>query len=78
MSKTSNIDSELKKEALQEALESGHHASEILGIVLNEVSELHCPESSGFEGPETYLTCGKCIVCLAREVTSKNEHEEEN
>lgn len=69
-----NSDSQLTPETLQEALKSGHHASEVLGTVLAEVSELNCPEASGFEGPSTYPDCGKCIVCLAKKATSTIEN----
>lgn len=30
------------------------------------ISELSCPEADGFEGPDTFPSCGKCIVCLCR------------
>ena len=31
-----------------------------------KVSELHCPNADGFEGPETFFDCGECIVCKSR------------
>lgn len=75
MPKTPNSDSQLMPEALQEALKSGYRASKVLESVLAEVSQLNCAEAGGFEGPNTYADCGKCITCLAKEVTSKIDHE---
>lgn len=34
------------------------------------VAELRCPKASGFEGPETFPDCGKCIVCECKKLTT--------
>lgn len=74
MPKVPNSDSQLSQEVLQEALTNGHRASEVLGDVLAEISELHCAEAYGFEGSGTFPECGKCIVCLAVELNSKTDN----
>ena len=56
---------------LKEAIENGHKASSTLRDVLEEVSELYCPEASGFEGPATFSDCGKCIICQAKTLMGK-------
>ena len=56
---------------LKEAVESGHKASSVLRDVLEEVAELYCPEASGFEGPDTFSDCGKCVVCQAKKLAGK-------
>lgn len=33
---------------------------------MQEVADLTCPDSYGFEGPGTFPDCGKCVVCRAR------------
>lgn len=58
----------MKIDELREALKNGYKASSVLKEVLKEVAELYCPGAAGFEGPETYLDCGKCIVCQAKEI----------
>ena len=34
--------------------------------IRKELVKLYCPEAMGFEGPETFPDCGKCIVCKAK------------
>lgn len=38
-----------------------------------EVAALYCPEAAGFDGPETFPDCGKCVVCRARAAIAKQE-----
>lgn len=37
------------------------------------ILEGHCPEAYGFEGPETFPECGKCVYCQLKK--SKMEDE---
>lgn len=54
----------MKLSELETALAAG---PSVLSDVLAEVAELNCPKASGFEGPDTFSDCGKCIVCLAKQ-----------
>lgn len=36
------------------------------GVDVDEVAALTCPNAAGFEGPETFPDCGRCVVCRAR------------
>ncbi len=57
---------------LKAAVNEGHKASSVLSAVLHELLEKHyCPESSGFEGPETFPDCGKCVYCLAKQLMQR-------
>ncbi len=54
------------------------------GVVFfaREVADLDCPNAVGFEGPETFPDCDKCIVCRCKQWikeldTRKNKSEEE-
>lgn len=53
---------------LEEALESGHRATDVLRDMVEELAELSCEESFGFEGFGTYPDCGKCVVCISKNV----------
>lgn len=33
-----------------------------------KLSEMYCPNAHGFEGPETFSDCGKCVVCESKEL----------
>ena len=39
---------------------------DIYNDLLKEMAELSCPGAAGFDGPETFLDCGECVVCRAR------------
>lgn len=41
-------------------------ALDVAAPLLKELADMPCPEASGFEGPDTYPDCGKCVVCLAK------------
>ena len=34
--------------------------------IVEKVADLYCPESAGFEGANTFLACGECVVCLCK------------
>ena len=61
-------DKELKLSILKQAVE-GRASTPALLWVLKTVARLYCPKAYGFEGLDTYIDCGECIVCLAKEVT---------
>lgn len=60
--------SEMMLSSINRILGEEGEVEDALRNVLADVAELHCPEASGFEGPETFSDCGKCIVCLARTI----------
>ncbi len=38
---------------------------------IEELSGYLCPESYGFEGPETYPSCHRCLICLCKQRREK-------
>ena len=60
----------------REALNSGHKASSILRDTFEDVAKLYCPESFGFEGPDTYSPCGQCIVCISKKLLEEQNGQE--
>lgn len=46
----------------------------VLEELLEHLAENHyCPSSYGFEGPRTFSPCNKCVTCLAKKVTNRND-----
>lgn len=57
------------KPEIIEALNTGHKASSVLRDVLEEIAEIsYCPKSYGFEGRDTFSGCGKCIICISKDL----------
>lgn len=55
------------------AVETGHNAASVLMDVLQElVDNHHCPESFGFEGPDTFSGCDECVYCLAKTLIERH------
>ena len=62
-------------EQLEEAIETGEHASDVLRDVLDELHYMvFCPASYGPDGHGDLPPCGECVVCLADRYVS--EHTE--
>lgn len=59
----------MTKGEVLEAFRSGHRASDLLLETMKALTDdHHCPEASGFEGPETFSDCGRCVKCVAADV----------
>lgn len=59
----------MTKGDIEEAVKSGHKASRVLTDVLRSLAVDHyCPQSYGFEGPETFSDCGICAHCIAKKM----------
>ena len=58
---------------LRSAIETGHKACSVLREVLRELSKLHCQQSSGSYGPDTFIECFKCSICYSKEFIRNEE-----
>lgn len=61
----------MTKEDLLQAYLTGEDSTKLLRELIVDLTDSYCPEASGFEGPETYSDCGKCGVCLSKQVYHK-------
>lgn len=52
----------ITKSEINEAIETGHKASQILSDVISEIGQdIYCPDADGFEGRETFPDCGELL-----------------
>ena len=64
----------MNKEEVKEAIITGHKASSVLNSwILELADDTCCLNSYGFEGAETYLDCGHCVVCVSRKIAKEVE-----
>ena len=45
----------------------------ITGLFCDLVIDSHCPKSHGFEGPDTFSSCGQCLYCLLEDIICDSE-----
>lgn len=56
---------------IMEAAQALQQQKQELEEAQKETAQLSCPKAYGFEGPETFSDCGKCVVCRAKAFLKK-------
>lgn len=54
-----------KAEYIEFVMSADSYAADLIQSLMFHIGDKYCPESEGWEGPDTFPECGKCWACAA-------------
>lgn len=75
MAKRNDYQNGPSKEEIESAINLGGKSAEVLRNIICILADMSCPNAYGFEGPDTFMDCEECVICVSKKVKKDRDRE---